>query len=387
MPFYLRKSISAGPFRFNLSNSGIGLSVGVKGLRVGTGPRGHYVHAGRGGLYYRASIGGDPRPRRKAGPTPPVRTDSNPGFTLAEEGRVLMIEVGSRDVLGMRDSSVADLIDDLNAKQSRLPLSVILGLGSGALGSLAILVGRPVDAVAPIVVTLAALAAIFAWALGAWLDQTRKRSILVYNLDALAAGRFEKVTTEFDALATCEGKWHVPSGGAVRDLTTWKRNAGAAHLVKRVPVFLTYDLPKVLRSNVTPPALIMGRRTFYFFPEVVIVQDGRKFGAVGYGDLDIRYQRSRFIEDGRPPRDAQVVDYTWKHPNKSGGPDRRFKGNCRLPVCLYDTMHLRSVTGVNELVEFSKVGLVERFATSLRELPRKPASESLFAIAAPTNHP
>ena len=43
-----RKSISAGPVRFNLSGSGIGMSVGVKGLRVGTGPRGGYVRAGRG---------------------------------------------------------------------------------------------------------------------------------------------------------------------------------------------------------------------------------------------------------------------------------------------------------------------------------------------------
>ena len=32
MPFYIRKSISAGPFRFNLSRSGVGLSVGVKGF-------------------------------------------------------------------------------------------------------------------------------------------------------------------------------------------------------------------------------------------------------------------------------------------------------------------------------------------------------------------
>lgn len=59
MGFYIRKSISAGPFRFNLSNSGLGMSVGVKGFRVGTGPRGNYVHIGRGGLYYRASIGGE----------------------------------------------------------------------------------------------------------------------------------------------------------------------------------------------------------------------------------------------------------------------------------------------------------------------------------------
>ncbi len=51
MGFYIRKSISAGPFRFNLSGSGIGLSVGVKGFRLGTGPRGNYIHMGRGGLY------------------------------------------------------------------------------------------------------------------------------------------------------------------------------------------------------------------------------------------------------------------------------------------------------------------------------------------------
>jgi hypothetical protein len=35
-----RKSISAGPFRINLSRSGIGYSVGGKGFRVGTDSRG-----------------------------------------------------------------------------------------------------------------------------------------------------------------------------------------------------------------------------------------------------------------------------------------------------------------------------------------------------------
>jgi hypothetical protein len=56
MTFYIRKSISAGPFRFNLSKSGIGVSTGIKGLRVGMGPRGNYIHMGRNGLYYRKTI-------------------------------------------------------------------------------------------------------------------------------------------------------------------------------------------------------------------------------------------------------------------------------------------------------------------------------------------
>ncbi len=56
MGLYLRKSVRVGPFRFNLSGSGIGVSCGIRGLRIGTGPRGNYIQAGRGGIYYRAAI-------------------------------------------------------------------------------------------------------------------------------------------------------------------------------------------------------------------------------------------------------------------------------------------------------------------------------------------
>ena len=59
MGFYLRKSFKAGPLRINLSKSGLGMSVGVKGARIGVSARGRgYVHAGAGGLYYRGSFGG-----------------------------------------------------------------------------------------------------------------------------------------------------------------------------------------------------------------------------------------------------------------------------------------------------------------------------------------
>ncbi|WP_097011774.1 DUF4236 domain-containing protein [Pseudodesulfovibrio profundus] len=58
MAFYLRKSVRLGPVRFNLSKSGIGASVGVKGFRVGVRPNGKsYLHAGRYGLYYRQELG------------------------------------------------------------------------------------------------------------------------------------------------------------------------------------------------------------------------------------------------------------------------------------------------------------------------------------------
>ncbi|WP_373143384.1 DUF4236 domain-containing protein, partial [Mycobacterium marinum] len=68
MGFYIRKSVKAGPFRFSLSKSGLGVSVGAPGFRVGTGPRGNYIHMGRHGVYYRASLNGRRAPSR---PSPP----------------------------------------------------------------------------------------------------------------------------------------------------------------------------------------------------------------------------------------------------------------------------------------------------------------------------
>lgn len=385
MPFYVRKSVLAGPFRFNLSKSGIGLSVGVKGLRIGTGPRGHYIQAGRGGLYYRASIGGgrSQRPVRQQRPASVHKADQP--ITPADAGQVVMVEVASGDVTQIQDSSVSELIDDLNAKQARIPLGRLLGIGVACLGLLAMMASGSLGQNGPAISIIILLLALPAWAIGAWMDQSLRRSVLFYNLDSEAGTKFEQVTKEYDALVACRGRWHIQAGGAVHDLTTWKRNAGADHLVNRKTARLGYSLPKVLRCNITPPALGLGRCTFYFFPEVVLVQDGKKFGAVGYGDLQIRHQPSRFIESGSPPKDAQVVDHTWEHPNKSGGPDRRFKSNRQLPVCLYDAMHLSSRSGVNELAQFSRVGIVERFSASLKELPKSPASASLLALSSPSS--
>lgn len=68
MGWYLRKSVGLGPLRFNLSKSGIGASIGVKGLRVSKGPRGKQINAGAGGLYYRASLDSPPAPAPSVGP-------------------------------------------------------------------------------------------------------------------------------------------------------------------------------------------------------------------------------------------------------------------------------------------------------------------------------
>jgi hypothetical protein len=289
-----------------------------------------------------------------------------------------MIEVQSGDVAAMRDALVADLVDDLNKKQAQIQFGIWAAGCLVLIGALMLLQSNSGGQSAWAVVgSVALLASLPAWAIGRWFDSYKRTSVLFYNLQADAEADYRKVTEGFDALAACHGKWHIASGGAVRDIATWKRNAGAAHLVSRKTARLVYTLPRVLRSNVTPPAITLGGRTFYFLPEVMLVKHGGRFGAVGYDDLQIRSQISRFIEDGTPVADAQVVDYTWKHPNKSGGPDRRFRDNRQLPICLYDVMHLSSGSGVNELLEFSRTGLVQPFSTAVHDLRRRQVPEGV----------
>lgn len=58
MGFHLRKSFNLGGIRLNLSNSGIGFSTGIKGLRVGVDGKGQsYIGGGKGIVRYRKYLG------------------------------------------------------------------------------------------------------------------------------------------------------------------------------------------------------------------------------------------------------------------------------------------------------------------------------------------
>ena len=375
MPFYIQKSVSAGPFRFNLSKSGVGVSVGVKGLRIGTGPRGHYIHAGRGGLYYRATLGRAGQNRRPADP----ERDAVAPSALISNDDVVMIEVDSDDVMHMRDESFSEMLDEINAKAKQVRMSVALFWVTSAIGVIAMM------ALGGLGILIWACIAVAAVMVGRWLDSYRRTTVLYYELEGDAETAYSSLAEGFDALSASAAKWHIEAGGAVNNLTTWKRNAGASHLVRRKPTTLAYKLPSVIKSNLTPPALHVGRQILFFMPDIVLVQDGSRVGAVNYADLKLRWQDSRFIEAESVPSDASIVGYTWQHPNKSGGPDRRFKDNRQIPICLYESMHLTSAAGLNELVEFSRTGVVAGFEQGRRMLAGLPRQRLAGSVSAPAN--
>lgn len=363
MPFYLRKSVSLGPFRFNLSKSGLGLSAGVKGFRVGSGPRGHYVHAGMGGIYYRSSLGGKKRrPGKAPRPAPPAFADDPAGEAseripfLSADG-ITMLPVDSGDVGEMQATESDRVLAEISRARRRLPLAVMFPM--------ALLLPSPW---LPGFVALAPAALL----IGYLIDLRRRNRLLLYSFDDGGAGRYQLLCDAWDEAAACAGIWFVAAAGRVDGPHARKRSSGAGTAVVRHATRLGYGLPGRLKSNVKPPMVRVGRQTLYFMPDVILVEEKGRLGGVPYAQATVRSEDAHFVEEGVVPKDTEVITTIWKYQNRDGSPDRRFRDNRRIPLCRYGQMSLRSASGLTEVLQFSVApaasrleGAIEQQATSM----------------------
>lgn len=370
MGLYLRQSVRVGPLRFNLSNSGVGISVGLPGFRVGSGPRGNYVQMGAHGIYYRASLSA-PRPRSSPTPRQAQRPPS-PELPYNDPDRTHepLIGIESGDTADMEDSSSKALLEEIRQKQRALRLFPLILCAAIATVVASILMHWPqwASIVAAVVGFAALLAAILR-------DTLRKSVVVLYNLDASAQNLYRALHEAAEDLGKCSGIWHVEAAGAVR---VRKYHAGASALQQRKSTFISKLPPEFLRTNIATIALGVGRQTLYFFPDRVLVYDHGDVGAIAYRDLRILIRPTRFIEEGTVPPDTKIVGNTWRFVNKNGGPDLRFKNNRQLPVCLYEEIALTSNSGLNELIQVSRTGAAIRLLDAISRLSRAlPAERSL----------
>jgi len=355
VPLYLRKSVSVGPFRFNLSKSGVGVSTGVKGLRFGAGPRGNYVHVGRGGLYYRRTLAqptGTPAARPEALDLTPTTSSVGP-----------MREIDSGDVAQMVDGSSADLVKEITHKLSMASLLPV-ALGASAL-SLVVIVSASIPSWTFLVWGLVSLALGIA---ARYRDITAKSVVVLYNLDPDVAGAYEKLIDCLAKVSSSSKLWHIPQSATILDT---KYHGGATTSVRRKPVSARKGSLPVLKANVDFPVMPAGAQLLVFTPERLLVFDRNKAGAVSYSDVRVDVAEVRFLEEQEVPSDTKVIDRTWRYVNKKGGPDRRFKDNPEIPVVVYEEIHLTSPTGLNELFQASKLGTGAPLAGAIQALSAK----------------
>ena len=176
---------------------------------------------------------------------------------------------------------------------------------------------------------------------------------LDYDIDEESLGVIRNKMLPMVRVAQCAKVWRVNSSSGVIDT---KYSAGATSLIKRTQCIALTKAVFPFKSKMNAVSFISPNETIIFLPDRLFIIQGTKIASVNYTDMDISADTTDFIEEEILPRDAQVIRYTWKYVNKSGGPDRRFKDNKEIPVCLYGQLKFKA-PGVNTILMFSNTNL------------------------------
>jgi len=351
MAISFRKSISAGPYRFNLSKSGLGLSVGVKGLRIGRGPKGNYVSAGIAGFQYKTSLNAAGEKLTQ------IHKQQSPDEYVTPDG-VIMQEIESAEVMQMQPSNLSSILQELNERNGKL--SAIWPL----IAITAVTVFTTYELFREYFV-ISIVGIVPALMIGKWIDSYSRSTVIFYDLDDAHVDAYSGLVKVIESLQKAKKVWHIASQGQINSWDTSKHHGGASGLVDRKTIEISFGLPSNLKTNFLPPVINVGKQNLYFFPDMILVEEA-KFGAVNMKHLHVSRAASRFIEDGRVPADAKIIGETWQHPNRDGGPDRRFANNRLIPICEYDRLTFKSADGINEAIEFSKADASDLFVRYMR---------------------
>jgi hypothetical protein len=200
----------------------------------------------------------------------------------------------------------------------------------------------------PELIVLTVVFGALGYLVAALLDRIRRTVRLDYELDEHSEAAYQRLVAAFMSLGKCRGLWRIPMESSVTD---WKRNAGATSEVSRSDLALRLGRPSTVKSKITFPRCSFGRLDLFFAPDCVLVVGKNSVAALAYTDMTVTASVTRFIEHGRFPSDAMIVGQTWQYVSKRGGPDRRFKNNRQLPVCLYGQLDFTSGGGLNERIE------------------------------------
>ncbi len=193
-------------------------------------------------------------------------------------------------------------------------------------------------------------------------DRKRLTTELHYDMDDKYQQVYEQFKAHFVTFSRSAKVWQYLN---TQRTTDYKRNAGAGNIIRRVSIrgLSENKMPTpYFVTNVAIPCIALYNMDLYFLPERLLIKRGNTFAAVFYKNLRLQGRCTNFIESEILPADARVVDYTWQYVNRSGGPDRRFNNNRKLPVCAYSEYTFTSDTGIFEIIATSKQSAMDDFA-------------------------
>lgn len=317
MGWRYRKSINlGGGFRINLSKSGIGYSWGVPGYRHTYSPNGTrrktYSIPGTGISYVESS-------GKRKNPS-----NNNNNFKYNENTKLITGDTTYYQNSNISNMGKGDEILKQISKVRNINILANICLISTCL--------------IPIGIIFKLLIA-YKWKID-----------LTYEMDDINQKKFDSLNEFLQLLQQNKRLWQV--GSSTRVYNT-KYNAGAGRNVSRHTISVSKSMPWYISHNIDVFCLKLTTEKIYFTPDRMLIFKNFTVGCRKYNDMVAGFDTTNFVESEFVPRDAEIIRYTWRYVNKSGGPDKRFNNNRQIPVCKYGEISLTSEDGINILLECS----------------------------------
>ena len=328
MGFRVRKSINlGGGFRINLSKSGIGYSWGTKGYRVTGTSRGTtrrtYSIPGTGISWVDESGSGRRNRSRnnnsrrnntgnrntRQQPQPAPRQNYRENYNQAPSRTI-----ESADIEQFKQAEEGTISDALERtiRMNWIGTILIFGIILGAM--------HPAVFIVPVVGIFLKIAA-----------HTVGRVNLEYTFDPEKQDEHNRRIGAWQLLAEGDKEWQVLTE---QFNSNRKTNAGAGRNLKRVVCKIQKGHPYYIDTNVDAIQVILANKEqLVILPDKVFFIRKRRVGIIDYSDV-----------------------------NQNGTPDRRYKNNRQIPLCLYGQVFLRSSSGLNVELQISNIQNARDFA-------------------------
>jgi hypothetical protein len=169
------------------------------------------------------------------------------------------------------------------------------------------------------------------------------------------------------SIANSKKYWLVGGASTISDA---RNHAGATTCVDRKEIFVRKNkLPlKRLKTNINIPFIDIQTMQLFFLPDRLLLKQKKTITAISYKDIQIDVFYSRFREEGGVPSDAKLIEYTFKHVNNNGTPDRRFSDNPKIPICHYSEYELKVDNTVIAVIMTSKLDAMHEFRDILEKI-------------------
>ena len=381
--------------RINVGKRGISTSIGVSGATVNIGRQGIRATVGAPGtgLSYSALVmpfgqAGSQSPQPEPGPGSfmPLLVESpaagnNPASAKVYMPQAGMNEIASASVEVLTSTSLMPLRDLIaKAREQQVQVKADLkeareeeGKQQGELtrrkGSLFrwFYRRRIAELEAALPVTKGEVARLANW-------QDNTKIAVSFEASDAAQRAYSAMVRAFDMLKLSDKKWDVT---ADRSTNQFVERTLANRTVNRQTVAFEFNSTDLIQFSGRAMCFenINGDDILIYPGVAVIPRADGVFALIDIRELHATFDGVRFHETEGVPRDAKMVGQTWAKTNKDGLPDRRFKENYQIPICLYGRITFRSQTGVTEeyMVSDAKAALafveaLNAYKTSLVEM-------------------